>query len=284
MDLGPCGNTYERDPVAVAADATTDSDPSPPAMPSRSAPPAAASAARAPSSSPGWRTIGSIPRSRAALTSPARPARPPPDLGLMKSTGCREASARTNHQQVMTSPADRRAAPTSEWIHELNRLDAAVYAAIAATPTPAMDVALRRLSRAANYSQLWLGCSALLSACGGKRGRRAAENGLTSIALTSVVVNLVLKPLGNRRRPDRQMYAVPVTRHVSMPRSRRGPRAMPRPPLPSPVVLAPLGRRPQSPSAPLPRSSPTRVPTRACITRRTRSQEWPAGWRWRPWR
>jgi membrane-associated phospholipid phosphatase len=120
----------------------------------------------------------------------------------------------------MTSPADSRAAPrASGWIHVLNRLDVAVYAAIAATPTPAMDVVLRRLSRAANYSRLWLGCSVLLGACGGKRRRRAAANGLTSIALTSAVVNLVLKPLGNRRRPDRQTFDVPVTRHVSMPRS-----------------------------------------------------------------
>ena len=105
------------------------------------------------------------------------------------------------------------------WGDELNKLDLAVYAAIAVTPTPAMDVALRRLSRAASYSRLWLGCSAVLAACGGKRGRRAAENGLTSIALTSAVVNLVLKPIGNRRRPDRQMYDIPVAREVTMPRS-----------------------------------------------------------------
>ena len=105
------------------------------------------------------------------------------------------------------------------WGDELNKLDLAVYAAIAVTPTPAMDVALRRLSRAASYSRLWLGCSAVLAACGGKRGRRAAENGLTSIALTSAVVNLVLKPIGNRRRPDRQIYDVPVARQVTMPRS-----------------------------------------------------------------
>jgi len=105
------------------------------------------------------------------------------------------------------------------WGDELNKLDLAVYAAIAVTPTPAMDVALRRLSRAASYSGLWLGCSAVLAACGGKRGRRAAENGLTSIALTSAVVNLVLKPLGNRRRPNRQMYDIPVARQVTMPRS-----------------------------------------------------------------
>ncbi len=105
------------------------------------------------------------------------------------------------------------------WADELNKLDLAVYAAIAVTPTPAMDRALRRLSRAASYSRLWLGCSALLAACGGKRGRRAAENGLASIALTSAAVNLVLKPLGNRRRPDRQTYDVPVARQVTMPRS-----------------------------------------------------------------
>jgi membrane-associated phospholipid phosphatase len=105
------------------------------------------------------------------------------------------------------------------WGDELNKLDLAVYAAIAVTPTPGMDVALRRLSRAASYSRLWLGCSAVLAACGGKRGRHAAENGLTSIALTSAVVNLVLKPIGNRRRPDRQMYDIPVARQVTMPRS-----------------------------------------------------------------
>ena len=120
----------------------------------------------------------------------------------------------------MSQAADRPGvrAPCT-WVDELNKLDLAVYAAIAATPTPGMDVALRRLSRAASYSRLWLGCSAVLAACGGKRGRRAAENGLTSIALTSAVVNLVLKPIGNRRRPDRQMYDIPVARQVTMPRS-----------------------------------------------------------------
>jgi membrane-associated phospholipid phosphatase len=120
----------------------------------------------------------------------------------------------------MSQAADRPGVRSPRtWGDELNKLDLAVYAAIAVTPTPGMDAALRRLSRAASYSRLWLGCSAALAACGGKRGRRAAENGLTSIALTSAVVNLVLKPIGNRRRPDRQMYDIPVTRHVTMPRS-----------------------------------------------------------------
>jgi undecaprenyl-diphosphatase len=37
---------------------------------------------------------------------------------------------------------------------DLDRLDLAVYAAIAATPTPTLDRAFRRLSRAADHSKL----------------------------------------------------------------------------------------------------------------------------------
>jgi undecaprenyl-diphosphatase len=105
------------------------------------------------------------------------------------------------------------------WREEADRLDVAVYAAIAATPTPSMDVAMRRLSGAADHSRLWLCCAALLGAFGGSRGRAAAANGLASIGLASAVVNLMLKPLGNRRRPDRKVYPVPLARQVAMPRS-----------------------------------------------------------------
>ena len=90
----PAGTHTNGSPCAVATDATTASDPSPPAMPSTSAPPAAAPSARVPRSSPGSRTIGSMPRSRAASASRARSALPPPDLGLMKSTGRCGTSAR----------------------------------------------------------------------------------------------------------------------------------------------------------------------------------------------
>jgi undecaprenyl-diphosphatase len=118
------------------------------------------------------------------------------------------------------TPVDPASAPPPPaWQEEAERLDAAVYAAIAATATPTMDVALRRLSRAADHSRLWLGCAALLGAVGGTRGRAAAANGLAAIALTSPVVNLGLKPIGDRRRPDRHTYAVPLARQVAMPRS-----------------------------------------------------------------
>ena len=120
----------------------------------------------------------------------------------------------------MTSIPD----PASEtapagWWNEVNRLDLAVHAAIAATSTPTLDRAFRRLSRAADHSKLWLASAALLAATGGVSGRRAAVNGLASTGLTSAVVNLVLKPVGRRRRPDRDLHRVPLARQVEMPRS-----------------------------------------------------------------
>jgi membrane-associated phospholipid phosphatase len=105
------------------------------------------------------------------------------------------------------------------WWAEVNSLDLAVYAAIAATPTPTLDRVFRGLSRAADNSKLWIASAAVLATIGGPGGRRAAVNGLTSVAVTSAVVNLVLKPLGRRRRPDRATHHVPPTRQVTMPRT-----------------------------------------------------------------
>jgi membrane-associated phospholipid phosphatase len=100
---------------------------------------------------------------------------------------------------------------------EAERLDFAVYAAIAATPTPSLDRAMARLSRAADHSKLSLAGAGVLALAGGASGRRAATLGLGSVALTAAVVNFVFKPLGRRRRPDRIAQQVPVDRHVRMP-------------------------------------------------------------------
>src|SRR5919107_6118779 len=105
------------------------------------------------------------------------------------------------------------------WGEQLQALDAAIYAAIAATPTPTFDRALGTLSRAADHSKLWMAAASVLVAAGGPRGRRAAASGIASLGATSAIVNIGLKPLGRRTRPDRAGAAVPVTRHVSMPRS-----------------------------------------------------------------
>jgi membrane-associated phospholipid phosphatase len=109
------------------------------------------------------------------------------------------------------------------WIEDAERVDVAIYAAIADTPTPALDGAMSRLSRAADYSRLSLLSAALLGLTGGPTGRRAATMGLASLCVTATVVNVGLKPLGRRRRPDRVAPDVPVARHVRMPLSRSFP-------------------------------------------------------------
>jgi hypothetical protein len=101
-----------------------------------------------------------------------------------------------------TEPASRQASGAPETLSESEALDLAVYAAISATPTPGLDRFNAALSRAADGSKLWIAAAALLAASG-DRGRRAAVDGLASIAVTSGTVNLVLKPKWHPRRPDR---------------------------------------------------------------------------------
>ena len=105
------------------------------------------------------------------------------------------------------------------WLADARSVDQAVYAAIARTPTPALDHGMSALSRSANYSRLSMASSAALALTGGRPGRQAAVQGLTSVAVTSAVVNLVLKRVGSRKRPDRVGEEVPVARQVRMPTS-----------------------------------------------------------------
>jgi undecaprenyl-diphosphatase len=107
----------------------------------------------------------------------------------------------------------------SRWLQDAERLDVAVYAAIARTATPSLDRAMGRLSRAADYSRLSLASAAVLALTGGRSGRRAAAYGLASVGVTATLVNLGIKPLGRRRRPDRLAQNVPLARHVKMPAS-----------------------------------------------------------------
>jgi len=113
--------------------------------------------------------------------------------------------------------------PRHPWLAEAERIDQAVYAAVAGTDTPRLDRAMRRLSRTADYSRLSITAGALLALGGGTRGRSAALSGLASVAVTATIVNVVVKPLGQRRRPDRAAQQVPAARHVRMPASRSFP-------------------------------------------------------------
>jgi diacylglycerol kinase family enzyme/membrane-associated phospholipid phosphatase len=79
--------------------------------------------------------------------------------------------------------------------------DARLHEAIGALPTSPADVWLRRLSTAANGGRIWLALATLL---GLRKGplRRGALRGIGSMAVSSLLVNVVLKRLFGRVRPD----------------------------------------------------------------------------------
>ncbi|MEU3693093.1 phosphatase PAP2 family protein [Streptomyces narbonensis] len=103
-------------------------------------------------------------------------------------------------------------------LRDLRAVDGAVYAAVAATPTPTLDTALRRLSTAANHSKISFAVAAALALVPG-RPRRAAIAGAGAIAVASATANLLGKRLVRRQRPDRESARVAVSRHVPMPDS-----------------------------------------------------------------
>jgi undecaprenyl-diphosphatase len=102
-------------------------------------------------------------------------------------------------------------------VRRLDALDRMAYAAAARAHVPVLDDVLRRLSRAADHALLWHAIAGTLAIAGGPRGRRAATTGVASIAVASATVNLAIKAVGRRRRPDR--IDVPIVRHVPMPAS-----------------------------------------------------------------
>ena len=132
----------------------------------------------------------------------------------------------TSAQRVAGPPSERlaaritarRATPPSI-LDDLTRLDLATYRAIAETPTPTLDEPLRRLSNAADHSKLWLMVAGIIAALGGSSGRRTALTAMGAVAVNSLVVNLPMKLLGRRARPDRTAARVSPARHVPMPKS-----------------------------------------------------------------
>lgn len=120
-------------------------------------------------------------------------------------------------------PEDRPAKAAGSFVdravRELSAIDLAVYRAVASTPSPTLDMPLRRLSNAANRSLIWAAAAVVLAGAGGRRGRRAAVAGLASVAVSSAAVNLGLKRLYVRERPDRATAGVADARHTKMPES-----------------------------------------------------------------
>jgi membrane-associated phospholipid phosphatase len=153
------------------------------------------------------------------LSSSTLPASPQPDEVEPDAIGDDTTRIMNEHDASRASTADHRDGWLPRAAREAASLDRAVYSAIADNPTPSLDRALSRLSRAADYSRLSIASAAILALTGGRRGREAARMGLASVAVTATVLNLGIKPIFRRRRPDRVAEAVPVARHVRMPTS-----------------------------------------------------------------
>jgi undecaprenyl-diphosphatase len=108
-------------------------------------------------------------------------------------------------EDVLASRVETRRGTPSFWaqaLRELGAVDRAVYQAVARTPTAELDEPVRRLSDAANRSRLWLAIAAVVALLGGRRGRRAALEGVVAIGVTSATVNLGLKRAAGRPRPE----------------------------------------------------------------------------------
>jgi membrane-associated phospholipid phosphatase len=83
----------------------------------------------------------------------------------------------------------------------VQRLDRRLMRSSAGVRSPALDRTLVGVTRAANYSRLWLLIAGGLAACGGRRGRSAAGRGIMAITIAAAVANGPAKLVVRRRRP-----------------------------------------------------------------------------------
>jgi len=94
----------------------------------------------------------------------------------------------------------------------LGTLDREVFEAIAESPSPLIDAAMPRLTRAADHSKLWFAIAAALMAVGRPSVKRGATRGVLSLAVTSLVTNQVAKRVWKRPRPNHLL--VPLARQT----------------------------------------------------------------------
>jgi membrane-associated phospholipid phosphatase len=83
----------------------------------------------------------------------------------------------------------------------VQRLDHALMRRSYEVRSPTLDRTLVNITRAANYSRLWLIIAAALGLLAGRRGQRAAGRGVIAIAIAAIVANGPAKLLTRRRRP-----------------------------------------------------------------------------------
>jgi membrane-associated phospholipid phosphatase len=97
----------------------------------------------------------------------------------------------------------------------VQRLDGRLMQRSFGARSPARDRTLVTITRAANYSRLWLVIAGALAVLGGRRGQRAAGRGLIAIAIAAAIANGPAKLIARRRRPFSQSHPA----LINMPRS-----------------------------------------------------------------
>lgn len=93
---------------------------------------------------------------------------------------------------------------------QVARFDEAVYARLAQNDSKVLDVTMPALSRAADFSMLWIAIAGGMRLFGGRRTKRAAARSLGTLAVSSLITNQVLKRMHWRNRPDNSL--VPARR------------------------------------------------------------------------
>lgn len=100
----------------------------------------------------------------------------------------------------------------------LQEIDLALFRKVAEFNSPFLDKWLPRITHAADNSRLWMVVAGGLYLSGKASARRAALRGLLSLGVTSATVNLPIKLIYKRKRPDidivpaiRRMKRLPVT-------------------------------------------------------------------------
>jgi len=86
-------------------------------------------------------------------------------------------------------------------LRALDAWDRSVFREVTSHQSPLLDRALPALTTAADRSVIWLVVAAGLATTGRRRQRRAAVRGVSSVAVTSLLVNQLAKRLVPRPRP-----------------------------------------------------------------------------------
>lgn len=83
----------------------------------------------------------------------------------------------------------------------INTLDQEVFEAIARTKSPILDSVMPKISKAADYSVLWMAIAAGMRFSRSRVTKRAAARGIGTLAVSSFVTNQIAKRVSPRRRP-----------------------------------------------------------------------------------